>query len=138
LECKIDATDGKLLEKNDFVISCSFDHSKANHSHDSSLGSIYSYKQIFIICGPNNWALISYTFQFESPNHSSFQLVSNPANDSASPFGWHDIDGVVGPDFTTTRGNNVWAREDFISNNSTMALVLQAEHHYFFRMVLLV
>jgi hypothetical protein len=30
---RIDATDGKLLEKNDFVISCSFDHSKAtNHS----------------------------------------------------------------------------------------------------------
>ncbi|MFT5244760.1 MAG: hypothetical protein ACI8QQ_002705 [Psychroserpens sp.] len=119
---RIDATDGKLLEKNDFVISCSFDHSKAiNHSHDSSLGSFdYSYKQVFS-SSPTQTTGGSYRvipFNFESPNHSSFQLVSNPANDKASPFGWHDIDGVVGPEFTTTRGNNVWAREDFISINS--------------------
>jgi hypothetical protein len=120
---RIDATDGKLLEKNDFVISCSFDHSKAiSHSHDSSLGSFdYSYKQVFS-SSPTQITGGSYRvipFNFESPNHSSFQLVSNPANDIASPFGWHDIDGVVGPEFTTTRGNNVWARADFISNNSS-------------------
>jgi hypothetical protein len=58
-------------------------------------------------------------FNFESPNHSAFQLVSNPANNNASPFGWHDIDGVSGPEFTITRGNNVWAKEDFGSTNST-------------------
>jgi hypothetical protein len=119
---RIDATDGKLLEKNDFVISCSFDHSEAiTHSHDSSLGSFdYSYKQVFS-SSPTQKTEGSYLvipFNFESPNHSSFELVSNPANDKASPFGWHDIDGVVGPEFTITRGNNVWAREDFISDNS--------------------
>jgi hypothetical protein len=49
LSVRIDATDGKLLEKNDFVISCSFDHSKAtNHSHDSGINLFdSSYKQIF-------------------------------------------------------------------------------------------
>ncbi|MFT7335150.1 MAG: hypothetical protein ACI9M1_001050 [Porticoccaceae bacterium] len=119
---RIDATDGKLLEKNDFVISCIFDHSKAiSHSHDSSVNSFdSSYKQVFS-SAPTQTTGGSYRvipFNFESPNHSSFQLVSNPENNSASPFGWHDIDGIVGPDFTTTRGNNVWAREDFISNNS--------------------
>ena len=119
---RIDATDSKLLEKNDFVTSCSFDHSKAiSHSHNSLLGSFdYSYKQVFS-SSPAQTTGGSYRvipFNFESPNHSSFQLVSNPANDAASPFGWHDIDGVIGPEFTTTRGNNVWAREDFFSVNS--------------------
>lgn len=29
-----------------------------------------------------------------------------------SPFGWHDTDGVAGPEFTTTQGNNVNAYAD--------------------------
>jgi hypothetical protein len=48
----------------------------------------------------------------ESPIHGSRQLLSEPSNDSASPYGWHDINGVDGPEYTITRGNNVWARED--------------------------
>jgi hypothetical protein len=119
---RIDATDGKLLEKNDFVISCSFDHTRAiSRSHDIKVNSFdSSYRQVFSSF-PTQTTGGSYRvipFNFESPNHSSFQLVSNPANGSASPFGWHDIDGVVGPEFTTTRGNNVWAREDFFGVNS--------------------
>jgi hypothetical protein len=34
----------------------------------------------------------------------------------AKPFGWHDVDGIAGADFDITRGNNVWAKEDFGSN----------------------
>ncbi|RTZ10173.1 T9SS type A sorting domain-containing protein [Flavobacterium sp. GSP27] len=120
---RIDATDGGLLEKNDFVISCSFDHSKAiSHSHESWANSFdSSYKQIFS-ASPTQTTSGSYRvipFNFESPNHSAFQLVSNPANSHASPFGWHDVDGVAGHEFTITRGNNVWAKEDFVSTNST-------------------
>lgn len=120
---RIDATDGGLLEKNDFVISCSFDHNKAiTHSHESWANSFdSSYKQIFS-ASPMQTASGSYRvipFNFESPSHSAFQLVSNPANSNASPFGWHDVDGVAGHEFTITRGNNVWAKEDFGSTNST-------------------
>jgi extracellular elastinolytic metalloproteinase len=42
----------------------------------------------------------------ESPNDAARELVSNPADGLASPFGWHDTDGVPGADFTITRGNN--------------------------------
>jgi hypothetical protein len=38
--------------------------------------------------------------------------LSEPSNDLASPYGWHDTDGIDGPEYTITRGNNVWARED--------------------------
>ena len=44
---------------------------------------------------------------------------TNPANATASPFGWHDTNGVVGAEFTTMRGNNAHAYED--RNNSGTA-----------------
>ncbi len=61
----------------------------------------------------------------ESPNHTSplppsdgRVLVVNPANTTASPFGWHDTNGVAGAEFTATQGNNVQAYTDVDANNS--------------------
>src|SRR5262249_23436361 len=60
----------------------------------------------------------------ESPNHVSplppadgRTLVTNPANSTASPFGWHDTNGAAGAEFTTTQGNNVQAYTDTDNNN---------------------
>ena len=39
-------------------------------------------------------------------NGAEHVLVDNPASATASPFGWHDLDGEPGADTTTTRGNN--------------------------------
>ena len=61
----------------------------------------------------------------ESPNHATppppadgRTLVNNPANATASPFSWHDTNGSAGAEFTTTRGNNVFAYTDTDSNNA--------------------
>jgi len=66
-----------------------------------------------------------YPLPVESPNHTSplppndgRTLVVNPANSLASPFGWHDTNGVAGAEFTTTVGNNVEAYTDTDNNNS--------------------
>ncbi len=56
-------------------------------------------------------------FPDESPNDGPRTLVTNPADADASPFGWHDTDGVAGPEFTITRGNNVHAALDQDANN---------------------
>ena len=61
----------------------------------------------------------------ESPNHTTplppadgRVLVTNPAGVAiASPFGWHDTNGIAGPEFTIMRGNNVHAYEDSDANN---------------------
>ncbi len=45
----------------------------------------------------------------ESPNHGAFALVTNPANATASPQGWHS-DGTNS--YTITRGNNAYAYDD--------------------------
>ena len=53
-----------------------------------------------------------FAFPTESLNDADRTLVNNPADSNASPFGWHDTDGVAGPEFTTTQGNNVHAYMD--------------------------
>ncbi|WP_380169261.1 M36 family metallopeptidase [Jannaschia sp. R86511] len=53
----------------------------------------------------------------ESPNDGPATLVSSPADGLVSPFGWHDTDGVAGPEHTTTRGNNVHAYLDQDADN---------------------
>ena len=57
-------------------------------------------------------------FPAESPNDAERNLVANPADATASPFGWHDTNGVAGPEFTTTQGNNAHAYLDQDANNS--------------------
>ncbi len=46
----------------------------------------------------------------ESPLHGSRSIEVDPNDLTASPFGWHDTDGVAGAEFTDTRGNNVYAQ----------------------------
>lgn len=51
-------------------------------------------------------------FPNEHPNDGGFAILTDPASPVASPFGWHDTDGVAGAEFTDTRGNNVDAHLD--------------------------
>jgi extracellular elastinolytic metalloproteinase len=54
----------------------------------------------------------------ESPNDGDRVVIENPADAVASPFGWHDTNGLVGPEFTITRGNNVNAYADTIDDEA--------------------
>ncbi|MCE5268513.1 MAG: M36 family metallopeptidase [Planctomycetaceae bacterium] len=54
----------------------------------------------------------------ESPSDGSRSVVTDPQDPAASPYGWHDTNGVAGAEYTDTRGNNVFAQEDTDANNS--------------------
>lgn len=54
----------------------------------------------------------------ESPNDGARTLLTNPADATASPFGWHDTNGAAGPEFTVTQGNNAHAYLDQDNNNA--------------------
>lgn len=54
----------------------------------------------------------------ESPNHGTRSVVTDPADPTASPYGWHDVDGATGAEYTITRGNNVYAYEDGDADNA--------------------
>jgi extracellular elastinolytic metalloproteinase len=53
----------------------------------------------------------------ESPSDGGRTYHVDPQNTVASPFGWHDTNGVAGAEFTTTQGNNVTAYTDTDANN---------------------
>jgi extracellular elastinolytic metalloproteinase len=68
----------------------------------------------------------------ESPNHTApvppadgRTLQVNPEDIVASPYGWHDVNGAAGAEFTITRGNNVHAYED--SNNDGLPPVTDVD-----------
>jgi extracellular elastinolytic metalloproteinase len=53
-----------------------------------------------------------------SPYEGSPTVLTDPHNTVASPFGWHDTNGVAGAEFTTTRGNNVHSYLDRNNDNA--------------------
>jgi extracellular elastinolytic metalloproteinase len=95
---RIDAVTGELLSKSDYVDEESFSPAAAAGVHDGS-----SYKV--------------YARPLENPNEGARTVVKNPADSTASPFGWHDTDGATGPEFTIPQGNNVHAYIDADNNN---------------------
>ncbi len=59
-----------------------------------------------------------YARPIESPLDGSRSLVIDPADATASPYGWQDTNGVAGAEYTTTIGNNVSAQEDADANDT--------------------
>jgi len=117
----IDAVNGAILQQKDLVLTCNFGATTNHSNHNHYVG--FSKK----INKPTNFLIEAqsgsynvFPFNTESPNHGPRQLIANPHDIGASPFGWHDTNGVVGAEFTITRGNNVWAREDIDGVNTTI------------------
>ncbi len=83
------------------------------------------------LLGKVNWTADVDTYRvYPSPNESPDNSagtrsdVVDPWQDGgtlpasgASPYGWHDTNGVLGPELTDTRGNNVEAQTDLDANN---------------------
>ena len=108
----ISAIDGKTLHVENMTYNCKSNHflNDQSHSHTHFMQSAPSLNDgaaYGVIKLPN-----------ESPNHGPFETVVNPSDPVASPFGWHDTDGNIGPEYTITRGNNIYAREDDEGDNS--------------------
>lgn len=119
---RVDAVTGKILDKNDWVINCSF---KGEHTHENnSITSVSKKEQTFDVFKKSMFFADGSQYNVlplpvESPSHGTFQVVTEPADAVASQFGWHDTDGIAGAEHTITRGNNVWAQDDIDGNNFT-------------------
>lgn len=102
---RIDALTGQELDRNDWVVSCGADHA---HGEEAAPAP----------AAPNDYNVLPWPV--ESPIHGSRALRNAPWTDGgiASPYGWHDTNGVAGAEYTTTRGNNVLAVEDADNNNT--------------------
>lgn len=108
----VDAHDGNVVWKNDWVTRCVFPDGSFPRAYDAmeDLGQDGGDPALG---GGSGTGYRVFAFPTESPLYGPHVWVEDPSDDGASPFGWHDIDGVAGPEYTITRGNNVYAGEDF-------------------------
>ena len=111
------AVDGTLLEQYDWNLSCSAGHLHAPTPNGKKLanpvpGTLSRKKK-----GDGSSYKV-FALPLESPSHGPQTQVKDPSNALASPYGWHDVDGLDGHEYETTRGNNVWATEDRFAINS--------------------
>lgn len=134
---KADATTGAILEQFDLVHNCSFGP-RHKHSECASNASMNFSNVMFrnentnALLTPGNTAYRVIPFNYESPNHSARQLITNPEASTAlapstlaaSPNGWHNAHTAIGNGglgnvkYNYTKGNNVHAYSDFTNSGS--------------------
>ncbi|MAB40018.1 MAG: hypothetical protein CL528_08280 [Aequorivita sp.] len=125
---RVDAASGKIIDKDNWTISCNILGDHENHIHAAKdtapfVGPMeepitYNMANSSNMAAPPAASYRVYAMPIESPNFGTRTLVTNPENLTASPFGWHDTNGDDTPEFTNTRGNNVDAYDDDNANNS--------------------
>jgi hypothetical protein len=119
----VDAVTGDIIEKNNLTVYCSFSKDD-NHTHDG----LCQADQVSIpvaetqAAGSFNFANGTYNvvpFPSESPIHGDRELLTDPHDPEASPYGWHDTDAQEGGEYEITQGNNAHAYLDSENNNSS-------------------
>lgn len=111
----IDAKTGEILNESDWVTQCNIDIAAHRCGVAHQMAAPISAAQQETHTSDESYRI--FAIPIESPNHGDRTLVVNPAESTASPFGWHDVNGVDGAEYTITRGNNVYAYEDRAGNN---------------------
>ena len=114
---RIDAVSGQMLEKTDWVVSCTFEHDHTHHVDGDSILFKNNEAPALTMGGGAQYNV--FPIPFRSPLDGDPMVVTGVESATASPFGWHDTDGAAGAEFTITRGNNVHAQEDQNGNNGT-------------------
>ncbi len=124
-DVRIDALNGAILEKHDLTISCHFDKPENVYENKKN----FSFENIVLnkknapmtAATPATYRVIP--FNYDSPNHHPFELITTAGDPVASPNGWHNANSLTGTNaaliFNYTRGNNVLAQEDADGNNGT-------------------
>ncbi len=112
---RVDAVNGEILQKNDWTSHCNFDAPETTSMRSQSIPSANGTSANASSSIPSYRV---FPLPLESPNFGSSSLLADPSDAVASPFGWHDNDGIAGAEFTITRGNNVFAYDDISNTDS--------------------
>jgi extracellular elastinolytic metalloproteinase len=119
---RVDAVTGDILDEANWTVYCEVDGRSFKHVDDACETEAASNRNAvtFGFSMLDSAAYNVWPPPYESPNHGPRTMVADPADTLASPFGWHDTDGLDGPEFTITRGNNVHAYEDRDGDGETL------------------
>lgn len=112
----VDANTGVILQQSSYTAHCNPNEIIENLGGKQHFASS---SELPMSLGKNGvlGTYNAFPIPLESPIHGPRELISNSHYIPASPFGWHDTNGVAGPEFKITRGNNVFAKEDTTGNN---------------------
>lgn len=118
----VDAVTGEIIGQYNLTIYCNFFNSG---SHDHNAQCISRNDSRTSETTINNLNLTGETYHVfplpvESPIHGERELLIEPADALASPYGWHDIDGDGTADYEITRGNNTHAYLDEEENDASI------------------
>lgn len=133
---RVDAVTGKILDKQDWVISCSFGDKRGHALHNHNLTATnqadsskeftknFLKSETSLLANVNGGSYRVVPYNYASPDHSPRILVSSPENATASPKGWHDTNPLAAnaniAKYTYLRGNNVWTKADYNNTNTLL------------------
>jgi len=126
----ISAEDGSLISSTNMTTSCKFHkHTYTNQDRLCRTNKALKQNENIQINEDINQENVAdgsqylvYPLPLESPAEGNQVLLTEPALEAASPFGWHDTDGVEGPEHTISRGNNVHAFNNASGNGRTNSI----------------
>ncbi len=134
---RVNASTGAIIGATNLTVYCNWDGEKNTATHQQTHQHITNVEadntpQIINtptnnkqpnspnLVGTANYLVIPYPL--EAPSFGAAAIRTNPwamSPGNATTLGWHN-DGTI--DYTITRGNNVWSKEDRLGNNSTAGL----------------
>jgi len=120
---KVDAVSGQVIELENRTVYCEHTPGQYQKHGPSCIGHDHAEAEVQLSETHSSMMSASYRVYpvpLESPVHGPQELVTDPHDPTASPFGWHDMDGVEGPEFTITRGNNVHAYNDADNDGASL------------------
>ncbi len=135
-DIKVDAINGNILSKEDLVISCNFENQNTygNAGFSFYRNMFKEENNVLPVAQVQGGSYRVVPFNYESPNHHSRDLITNPENATASPKGWHDSNTLTGTTaslrYTYLRGNNVWARSDYTGADPTATSTTSTANGY--------
>lgn len=125
---RVDAANASIVDQVSWKSECNLEHDHSVHvanDHHKNLFDIPNYDELLAAAKTyrseiENTASVNtyevFPIPVESPYYTAPQgtrtVVTDPAHPTASPFGWHDTDGVPGAESTLTTGNNADAYDD--------------------------
>ena len=118
----VDAVNNEILHQHNYTVYCNFSPQEGHTTHaDNCAHQLEGTKQVLrpLEMVSDGAGYNVFPLPAESPIHGDRELIFDPSDAIASPFGWHDTDGMEGADHTITRGNNVHAYLDLGAINSS-------------------
>jgi len=107
----VDATSGKIIRINDRNVSCRMPNGSFANARCATEAP-FAAPMEDAPPPPDGASYRVFALPLEAPSFGPRTLLTDPADIDASPYGWHDTNGIAGAEYTITRGNNVYASED--------------------------